>query len=67
MEMPLAAVYLQPGCACVSDALHNCVHTLAQPQCQRTEHQGFLKIWDSFYNRNGVGLFSLERTDEVQL
>lgn len=62
MEMLLAAVYLQPGCCHVSDALHN----YGLPSA-RGEHQGFLKVWDSFYTRNRVVLFSCERADEVQL
>ena len=62
MEMPLAALCLQPGCVHVSDALHS----YGLPSA-RGEYQGFLKVWDSFYTRNRVGLFSLERTDEVQL
>lgn len=52
-----AAVYLQPGCALVSDALHS----NGLPRAK--EHQGFFMVWDGFYTVNRVGIFSLERAD----
>lgn len=52
-----AAVYLQLGCAHVSDALPN----NGLPSAK--EHQGFLKVWDGFYTMDRVGMFNLKRAD----
>lgn len=50
-----AAVYLQPGCAHDSDAVHN----NGLPSAK--EHHEFLKVWDDFCTRNRVNIFSLRR------
>lgn len=62
MNMPNAAAYLKPGCAHASDAL--CDYGLTSAT---GEHRGFLMVRDRFYTRKKGGLFSLERTDKIQL